>query len=134
LPASISSGCLTAMRVSESSWPNHCERYGNGSKASIGSSNVRAYSLSLGCLLGTRRQPRRWCGSIFMSRTGSDGSLNPTEGSRALRSAECLLLAQGGHHDGAEPCPLLGVKRTSPGHLSMSAFDCRLNRSMQHKH
>jgi putative tryptophan/tyrosine transport system substrate-binding protein len=28
------------------------------------------------------------------------------------RSAECLLLAQSGHHNCAEPCQLLGVKRT----------------------
>ena len=28
------------------------------------------------------------------------------------RSAECLLLAQSGHHGRADPCPLLGVKRT----------------------
>jgi hypothetical protein len=28
------------------------------------------------------------------------------------RVTECPLLAQSGHHDRAEPCPLLGVKRT----------------------
>src|SRR5262249_41027342 len=35
----------------------------------------------------------------------------------------CLLLAQSGHHNRAEPCPLLGVKRTSGEHASMSAID-----------
>ena len=34
-----------------------------------------------------------------------------------------LLLAQSGHHDRVEPCPLLGVKRTSRFHVVMSAFD-----------
>jgi hypothetical protein len=32
-------------------------------------------------------------------------------------------LAQSGHHGHADPCPLLGVKRTSHGHVPMSAFD-----------
>jgi len=35
----------------------------------------------------------------------------------------CLLLAQSGHCHRAERCPLLGVKRTLAGHVSMSAFD-----------
>jgi hypothetical protein len=39
------------------------------SKASIGSSNVRAYSPSPGCRLGTKMRPRRWCGSIWMNKT-----------------------------------------------------------------
>jgi len=33
----------------------------------------------------------------------------------------CLRLAQSGHHDRAEPSPLLGVKRTSVRSVSMSA-------------
>ena len=50
------------------------ERHGNGkaipkSKASIGSSNVRAHSPSPGCRLGTKMGPRHWCGSIWMNRT-----------------------------------------------------------------
>ena len=36
---------------------------------------------------------------------------------------ECLLLAQSGHHDPLNQCPLLGVKRTSIVGLAMSAFD-----------
>src|SRR6516225_353970 len=45
-----------------------------------------------------------------------------------------FLLAQSGHHDCAEPCPLLGVKRTSVGHFEpphefhverMSSASCR---------
>jgi len=39
------------------------------------------------------------------------------------RNAECLLLAQSGHPDALSRCLLLGVKRTSPGDASMSAFD-----------
>jgi hypothetical protein len=35
----------------------------------------------------------------------------------------CLLLAQSGHGDHAQRCPLLGVKRTSAEHAGMSAFD-----------
>src|SRR5215472_2599244 len=35
----------------------------------------------------------------------------------------CPLLAQSGHHSRADPCPLLGVKRTSGEGASMSAFD-----------
>jgi hypothetical protein len=33
------------------------------------------------------------------------------------------LLAQSGHRDGAEECPLLGERRTSRGMAPMSAFD-----------
>src|SRR5262249_55771621 len=36
---------------------------------------------------------------------------------------QCPLLAQSGHHDRAEPCPLLGVKRTSIELSAMSASD-----------
>src|SRR6516165_12200186 len=35
----------------------------------------------------------------------------------------CLRLAQSGHQDRAEPCPLLGVKRTSVRSVSMSDSD-----------
>jgi len=35
----------------------------------------------------------------------------------------CRLLALSGHHDRAEPCPLLRVKRTSCGDAPMSAYD-----------
>jgi putative tryptophan/tyrosine transport system substrate-binding protein len=38
-------------------------------------------------------------------------------------TAECLLLAQSRHRDGAGECPLLGVKRTSRFLGRMSAFD-----------
>jgi len=38
-------------------------------------------------------------------------------------AALCLLLAQSGHHDDAQQCPLLGVKRTSCEDAPMSAFD-----------
>ena len=34
-----------------------------------------------------------------------------------------LFLAQSGHHDRAETCPLSGVKRTLIGHTAMSAYD-----------
>src|SRR5262249_61091313 len=34
-----------------------------------------------------------------------------------------LLLAQSGHGNPAQQCPLLGVKRTLLGHCGMSAFD-----------
>src|SRR6516165_553047 len=34
----------------------------------------------------------------------------------------CLLLAQSGHPDALNQCPLLGVKRTSRGHAPMSGF------------
>src|SRR6516165_9180099 len=33
------------------------------------------------------------------------------------------LLAQSGHHDALNECPLSGVKRTLRGHALMSAFD-----------
>src|SRR5262249_13311745 len=33
------------------------------------------------------------------------------------------LMAQSGHHDRGDPCPLLGVKRTLVSHSAMSAFD-----------
>src|SRR6516164_7942635 len=33
------------------------------------------------------------------------------------------LLVQSGHHSRADPCPLLGVKRTSAGVSEMSAID-----------
>jgi hypothetical protein len=36
---------------------------------------------------------------------------------------ECPLVAQSGHGDRAQPCPLLGVKRTSAAANPMSAFD-----------
>src|SRR6516225_9820253 len=42
---------------------------------------------------------------------------------RFCRSAECLLLAQSGHPDTLNQCPLLGVKRTLTGRAPMSAFD-----------
>ena len=35
----------------------------------------------------------------------------------------CLLLAQSGHPDPFNQCPLLGVKRTLVGGAAMSAFD-----------
>src|SRR5262249_18259446 len=38
-------------------------------------------------------------------------------------SAECLLLAQSGHHGRADPCPLLGVKRTSVLAMRISVPD-----------
>ena len=38
-------------------------------------------------------------------------------------TAPSPLLAQSGHHNRANPCPLSGVKRTSLGHSEMSAFD-----------
>src|SRR6516225_10882533 len=37
--------------------------------------------------------------------------------------AECPLLAQSGHHDPLNQCPLLGVKRTSIRLVQTSAFD-----------
>jgi hypothetical protein len=37
--------------------------------------------------------------------------------------SQCPLMAQSGHRDHAEPCPLLGVKRTSTDDNPMSAFD-----------
>ena len=36
---------------------------------------------------------------------------------------QCLLLAQSGHHDSADRCPLSGVKRTSVELSEMSASD-----------
>src|SRR5262249_58890797 len=39
------------------------------------------------------------------------------------RQPECLLLAQSGHLDTLNQCPLSGVKRTLLGHCGMSAFD-----------
>src|SRR6516165_4914675 len=39
------------------------------------------------------------------------------------RTALCLLLAQSGHLDTLNQCPLSGVKRTLLGHCGMSAFD-----------
>jgi len=39
------------------------------------------------------------------------------------RSAECLLLAQSGHHAAEFQCLLSGVKRTSRERTSMSAND-----------
>jgi hypothetical protein len=38
-------------------------------------------------------------------------------------SGECLLLAQSGHLDCVEGCPLSGVKRTSKFKSVTSAFD-----------
>jgi hypothetical protein len=46
----------------------------------------------------------------------------PTRRWRA-HGPRCLLLAQSGHGDHAQRCPLLGVKRTSTGARPMSAFD-----------
>ena len=40
-----------------------------------------------------------------------------------IDAARCPLLAHSGHPDALNQCPLLGVKRTSLGHASMSAFD-----------
>src|SRR5262249_55232249 len=44
---------------------------------------------------------------------------------RGIVLLQCMspLLAQSRHHSGADPCPLLGVKRTSIGSGPMSAFD-----------
>src|SRR5262249_1475045 len=39
------------------------------------------------------------------------------------RSAECPLMAQSGHPEGFNQCPLLEVKRTSRFSYRMSAFD-----------
>jgi hypothetical protein len=36
---------------------------------------------------------------------------------------KCTLLAQSGHPNRAQQCPLLGVKRTSAATNPMSAFD-----------
>jgi hypothetical protein len=36
---------------------------------------------------------------------------------------KCLLLAQSGHHNRAEPCPLFGVKQTSQIRPAMPAYD-----------
>jgi hypothetical protein len=38
-------------------------------------------------------------------------------------NALCLLLAQSGHHDRAEPCPLSGEEWTSRIQSVMSGFD-----------
>jgi hypothetical protein len=38
-----------------------------------------------------------------------------------LLRRKCLLLAQSGHPDALDQCPLLGVKRTFVGHAPMSA-------------
>jgi hypothetical protein len=43
--------------------------------------------------------------------------------SLALIAAVSLSLAQSGHRDALNQCPLLGVKRTSVGDAAMSAFD-----------
>src|SRR5262249_5483369 len=41
----------------------------------------------------------------------------------AKEDSNDLLLALSRHHDRADPCPLLEVKRTLRGHPQMSAFD-----------
>jgi len=62
---------------------------------------------------------RRQTGSVSRSRRRC--SLLPTRWSN--EAGECLLLAQSGHPDVLNQCPLLGVKRTSLRHSVMSAFD-----------
>jgi len=44
----------------------------------------------------------------------------------AKLTADCPLLAQSGHHDRAEPCPLSEVKRTSDGMSGTSPYDPKL--------
>jgi hypothetical protein len=52
-----------------------------------------------------------------------------TRADKVIEQAAILLhcmsppLAQSGHHERADPCPLLGVKRTLVGRGAMSAFD-----------
>src|SRR5215467_12028839 len=60
------------------------------------------------------RQPIRHC---------TFPPMRPSNNASLCRGAECLLLAQSGHHKRADPCPLLGVKRTLIGDDAMSAFD-----------
>src|SRR5215469_14569753 len=43
--------------------------------------------------------------------------------SRCTCDAGCPLLARSGRYDRADPCPLLGVKRTFGSRAAMSAFD-----------
>ena len=45
---------------------------------------------------------------------------------RPFISSQCPLLAQSGHTELHCTCPLLGVKRTSHGHVPMSAFDPKM--------
>src|SRR5262249_52502134 len=55
---------------------------------------------------------------------------------RFLLQCMSLLLAQSGHHDRADPCPLSGVKRTLVGGAAMSANDpkrtCAQRKSLTH--
>jgi hypothetical protein len=50
-------------------------------------------------------QPRYW---LALTKSSDNDVL--------YRSAECLLLAQSGHHSPTDQCPLLGAKRTLIGH------------------
>jgi hypothetical protein len=53
---------------------------------------------------------------------GAIGTACPRQRGDRL-AGRCPLLAQSGHHDRANPCPLLGVKRTCKVSGSMSASD-----------
>src|SRR5262249_25518642 len=58
---------------------------------------------------------------VHSSPLGREGP--PTGCPQITNEGGCVLLAQSGHHDGAQRCPLLGVKRTSRKPPIMSA--CR---------
>jgi hypothetical protein len=61
--------------------------------------------------------------SAICSKRRSSTQLRASNRDNSLLHCTSPLLAQSGHHDRAEPCLLLGVKRTSVGRASMSADD-----------
>jgi hypothetical protein len=69
-----------------------------------------------------KRRAAENLGGFFLFRVIGKWLASPTF--PMLRSiARCLLLAQSGHPETLNQCPLLGVKRTSPKRPAMSAFD-----------
>jgi putative ABC transport system substrate-binding protein len=81
--------------------------------------NVAARSLGMQLQLLEARGPTEFDGAFAAMAKERVGALV------VLSDVICRLplLAQVRHHERAERCPLLGVKRTSGGQASMSAFD-----------
>ena len=59
------------------------------------------------------QRQRRTFGAPGVRRLGRDFNLNLAVSGHASRAPQCLLMAQSGHPNAVDECPLSGVKRTS---------------------
>ena len=102
----------TLSKVSCKSGHRFCDQFNS---ATAGAESPHGERLGAGKVrrrVRTRHTDLRWAAPIW----SISASL------LCVGSFTCPFVAQSGHHDRAEPCPLLGVKRTSRGHASMSGY------------